>query len=401
MSGLPEEPVVPAVRRARLDRLARSTSKDPPGDIAERIRDALDIDLSSTFAGSRVKHPLGKASGQLSCTLPQIEADVAAGLGFIVLKTVIAEDGTGARSMGAWAEPETRMRVEPRRTNDCREGWTVTWKGRGWHRTLDEYGTFVRDSIMVGKAAGIPIIPSVKYHLPAAGESYRTEEYQYTTELLRKAWRDGGEVGPLTLEKDFSPTLAGDHRAADRDVVLEWLVSVPRLIANAAPEANLGVKVMNALYDDDFQCAMLEVLSMRSMSRPHFLTVFNRLFDPARGVAFGGWELSDRNLRILDRAGRSGLSLPPLSGTGNICSGRVMLEYALRGCSTGQVHTFFQIPRRHYTATGANRTACALHTLLLHPRDGLVPWLWHLEEHGTIATVDGQLRFRDAIGAVA
>jgi hypothetical protein len=401
MRALPEQPMVSADRRARLDRFTKSTSQDPPPNIAERIREALHVDLSSTFAGLSVAHPFGKASGQLSCTLPQVEADLSAGIGFIVLKTVIAEDGTGARSMGAWAEPETRMRVETRPARDGRQGWTVTWKGRGWHRTLEEYGTFLRNSIAHGSAAGVPIVPSVKYHLPAAGESYRAEEYRHTTHVLRNAWREGGAVGPLALEKDFSPTLAGDQRSGVRDTVLEWLVSVPRLIAEAVPDVHLGVKVMNALDDDAFQSAMLDVLSTRTRPRPHFLTVFNRLFDSEHRVAYGGWDLSDRNLRVLDRARDAHVPLPPLSGTGNICSGRVMLEYAMRGCETGQLHTFFQIPRRHYTAMSANRTACALHTLLLHPREGLVPWIWHLEERGTIVSVNGELRFRDVIDRLA
>ena len=82
-----------------------------------------------------------------------------------------------------------------------------------------------------------------------------------------------------------------------------------------------------------------------------------------------------------------------------------MLEYALRGCENGQVHTFFQLPRDSYLATGGagegggSRSSRALHTLLLHPVDGLVAWLWHLNEAARLEEVDGLVRFRDAIGA--
>lgn len=120
---------------------------------------------------------------------------------------------------------------------------------------------------------------------------------------------------------------------------------------------------------------------------------YNRLFDPESKTAYGGYDLSDRNLRVLDRLRNE--PLPPLCGTGNICSGRMMVEYALRGCESGQVHTFFQVPLKEYTATGGGRAARALHTLLLHPTDGLVAWLWHLNEAGRLEERDGLVRFLD------
>ncbi len=77
----------------------------------------------------------------------------------------------------------------------------------------------------------------------------------------------------------------------------------------------------------------------------------------------------------------------------------MMIEYALRGCENGQLHTFFQVPRSEYTNTGGTRTASALHTLLLHQQEGLVPWMWHLHEAGVLEEVGGELRFRDVVGA--
>src|SRR5205807_1338382 len=80
--------------------------------------------------------------------------DAAAGLAFVVLKTVIAEDDAGVRAMAAWAIHETRMRVERRAAADGRPGWTVTWKGRGWDRTLDEYVALVRAGRDLTRAGG-------------------------------------------------------------------------------------------------------------------------------------------------------------------------------------------------------------------------------------------------------
>jgi hypothetical protein len=129
--------------------------------------------------------------------------------------------------------------------------------------------------------------------------------------------------------------------------------------------------------------------------------VFNRLFDPVGRVAYGGWDLSDRNLGVLAALRADRPNLPPLSATGNICNGRVMLEYALHGAENGQIHTFFQVPLSTYTATGGARTARALHTLFLHPTQGLAVWLRHLGEEGRLPVRHGLIRFADAVGAGA
>ena len=63
---------------------------------------------------------------------------------------------------------------------------------------------------------------------------------------------------------------------------------------------------------------------------------------------------------------------------------------------SGQLHTFFQLPLSEYTATGGSRTARALHTLMLHPEEGLVVWLWHLNETGRLDARDGAIHFLDA-----
>lgn len=264
-------------------------------------------------------------------------------------------------------------------------GWTVTWKGRGWHESFDAYLAFTREAVALGREYGMPVAPSVKYHLPGPGEiDFRTAEYTHTTRALLSAWRAAGETGPLLLEKDFSPTLAGDDRSRQRDLIVKWLTEVPGLIRGAvAPgEVVLGMKVMNAMFDDAFQVDLLRAAAPAS----DFLICFNRLFDPAKefegkvGVAYGGPDLSARNLRVLQAARSAGLTLPEISGTGDVCSGKMALGYALLGAQSLQMHTFFQLPDHYYENNNTTKPARALHKLLFHPTDGLVPWLLYLRD---------------------
>jgi hypothetical protein len=126
------------------------------------------------------------------------------------------------------------------------------------------------------------------------------------------------------------------------------------------------------------------------------LVCFNRLWSEARGVAYGGYDLSDRNLRALDAVKSSGIPRPSLSGTGNISSGRMILEYARLGCESVQLHTFFQLPLSEYPATAGSRTQRALHALIFHPESGLIAGLLDLERSGRLHRRDGELRFLDA-----
>ncbi|MGH6690874.1 MAG: hypothetical protein ACREF4_09380, partial [Gammaproteobacteria bacterium] len=284
-------PAAPPLARLETDfeRFKRELPRDFPG----HVRDAYRIDLSARYLGVTIPHPIGKGSGQLSLNPGQLETDAAAGLAFTVLKTVIAQDENGARAMAAWAVPESRMTVERRRAADGREGWTVTWKGRGWDRSFEEYLALVRAGRDLTRTGVLLVVPSVKYHLPRLDEPFRDAEYAYTTRALAGAW---GEP-PLLVEKDFSPTLAGDALAGDRAQILRWLREVPARLRAAAPvPLRLALKLMNARFDDAFQAEMMETAAAGADA----LIVFNRLFDIEQGVAYGGWELSDRNLRVLD-----------------------------------------------------------------------------------------------------
>src|SRR5437867_6343538 len=152
-----------------------------------------------------IPHPVGKGSGQLSLNETQLAEDARAGLAFVVLKTVIAQDEAGTQSMAAWAIHETKMQVEPRRSAGGRTGWTVTWKGRGWDRSLEEYLALVRAGRDLMRAEGLLVVPSVKYHLPRLGEPFRESEYRSPTGRVAAAWREPR----LLMKQDSTPTSAG------------------------------------------------------------------------------------------------------------------------------------------------------------------------------------------------
>jgi hypothetical protein len=227
----------------------------------------------------------------------------------------------------------------------------------------------------------------VKYHLPHGDEPFRDTEYRFTTARLAQAWG----TGPLLLEKDFSPTLAGDERSGERHAILRWLTEVPDRVRTAAPDsARIALKLMNARFDDDFQLEMVGAAGSADA-----LVVFNRLWDAAAGVAYGGWDLSDRNLRVLERLRSAGTPHPPLSGTGNVVTGRVVAAYARAGCTSVQVHTGFQLPRPEYPGEAGSRPALLLHRLLFDPHDGLIACMLELEEQGVLERTRRELRFLD------
>ena len=374
--------------RAQLERDFERFKRELPRDFAAHVLEVYRIDLTARYLGYTLPHPIGKGSGQLSLSEEQLETDRAAGLAFVVLKTAIAEDPEGARSMGAWAIHETKMKVERRLSVAGDEGWTVTWKGRGWDRPFENYLALVRTAADLTRSGEMVTVPSIKCHLPRLEEPFRAGEYAHTTGMLVQAW--GKE--PLPLEKDFSPTLAGDPLADERDQILRWLGEVPGQIRGcaAAPGVRLALKLMNARFDDDFQLEMLGAAGAADA-----LIVFNRLWDPAARVAFGGYDLSERNLRVLGAAQRNGITLPPLVGTGNVCTGRLILEYARTGCESVQLHTFFQLPLSEYPATDGSRPQRALHALVFDPQDGIIAGMLELESSGSVERRGGELRFLD------
>jgi hypothetical protein len=388
---------VPRVANQLARRLAEDFEKfrdGLPRPLEAYVRSAYDIDLTSDYAGLKLKNPFGKASGQLSLARHQVEKDAEAGLGFMILKTLIAQDRAGEQTMREWAIPETRMLVERIRGRSGVEGWTVTWKGRGWFDTFDAYLRLFDESLAIGDAAAMPVVPSVKYHLPTPDEDFwKEEEYNFTTAALVEVWTKHHGTRPMPLEKDFSPTLAGSERAAQQTKVLEWLRTVSGLMHRAAPgKVLVGLKIFNTLFEDSFQLRMLEAVHAipPGEERCDFLIYSNRLFDPTKrfedktGVAYGGPDLSDRNLAALEKFLTAQQDLPrgfeflPISASGDIHSGRIAAEYLLRGASSFQMHTLFQLPDGEFAMRPGSKTEKALHHLLFHPQEGFLAWVLDL-----------------------
>ena len=259
LAGRPDLPE-PVLRQVRDD-FARFARSGLPRDVEGHLRAAYGLDVSGSYAGVPLRNPWGKASGQLSMRRSQVEEAIDAGLGFVVLKTVIAQDAEGRQTMAAWAIKEARMVAEPIVGRDSgATGWTISWKGRGWWQTFDEYLELVRAASALGRDHGMLVVPSVKYHLPAPDEdTWRVEEYTTTTRALLDAYVRPDGVDFLPLEKDFSPTLAGSDRARQRLKILEWLRATPPLIRDAGPAGavKVGLKLFNSLDDDAFQLTML------------------------------------------------------------------------------------------------------------------------------------------------
>ena len=394
-SLLKGKPEIDAASRAALVRDYDRFRTGLPDSIEMYVQDVYKIDLSSEYGDQAIKNPFGKASGQLSLNISQVRRDCDEGLGFVVLKSIIAEDAAGVQSMSEWAIEETRMVVERIVGQDQTEGWTVSWKGRGWYDTFDKYLEFFDEALLVATPVSVLIVPSCKYHLPRAGErEWKTGEYEYTTRRLLEVWQRHYRSAAMPIEKDFSPTLAGSDRAAQAEIIIQWLVRVTSLIRQAASPApiRIGLKLFNAILDDAFQLEMLRAINEKCSGDdvPDFLVYANRLFDSqrefdgVRGIAYGGPDLSTRNLavlrdmRLLEHQGVIPVCRLPISATGNIVSGRVAAEYLLRGASSFQMHTYFQLPSGEYTMKTRGKTARALLDLCFHPDEGLLAWLLHL-----------------------
>ena len=168
----------------------------------------------------------------------------------------------------------------------------------------------------------------------------------------------------------------------------------------------VGLKLFNSLEDDEFQRRLLAE-AFRAPERADFLVYANRLFDPERvfegkrGVAYGGPDLSCRNLRMLIGAAKSTTArlvarVPlELSATGDISSGRLAVEYALRGCTSFQIHTLFQLPASEFAMRSGTKVQRALHRLYFDPDDGFIVWALHAAKRLGLVDGDGIVRFLD------
>ena len=349
-------------------------------------------DLSTDLGGIRVKNPWGKAAGQLSLNTTQVDRDAQGGLGFVVLKTVIAQDESGSSVQKAWMVDAPRMLVERITAKTGEEGWTVSWKGRGWSESFQSYLEFVERSFKLGANQDCLVIPSCQLPLYVGPENPHEKEYRYTLRSLGEALQKSEQPA---LELDLSPTLLKDGPAPSAKQTLEelgWVISEARKLL--PKNIKLGLKLFN-LKSDAEQLALVQG-GAHIWKQLDWLTIANRLFSKEKGISYGGYDLSNRNLAILDAIRKvereSGEQILPLSvsATGNIWNGELLVEYANRGCTTGQLHTYFQLPKGEYGHDLGSRTLSALHELMFNPAQGLIVSLEALREQRSLG---GELNF--------
>ena len=203
-SLLKGKPEIDAVSRAALVRDYERFRTGLPDSLEAYVQDVYKIDLSSEYGDHSIKNPFGKASGQLSLNISQVRRDSEEGLGFVVLKSIIAEDASGVQSMSEWAIEETRMVVERIVGQDQTAGWTVSWKGRGWYDTFEKYLEFFDEALSIATPVSVLVAPSCKYHLPRADErEWKIGEYEYTTRRLLDVWQRHYPSAAMPIEKDF------------------------------------------------------------------------------------------------------------------------------------------------------------------------------------------------------
>ena len=367
--------------------------------VAERVRDTYSVDLSADYAGVSLPHPFGKAAGQLSLNESQVSSDRESGLSFTVLKSAVGVTVTGEVGIEDWEKSAPAMVLEPRVARDGRTGWTVTWKGRGWDKGFNAYLGFYRDAL--GLNPGYPVIPSLMVDVTDRDRAMR--QAGYCLAQLMEVHRDNYPGKLFLVEIDISPTLflLPD---ADRDEAIPDYVrtSVAAFRHGLRAGGACIVKLPNADRGPEFQLQLAKAAIEEGAGKIAGLIVGNRLFDPdaefggQKGIAYGGYDLSNANLETLDRLAAENVK-PPLIGTGNICSGRMMAEYALRGCTAGELHTFFQLPPSSYRAPqeSGGRTWRALRELLYHPDDGLIAVLLKLAKTGMLERMENLVRFLD------
>ena len=175
--------------------------------------------------------------------------------------------------MGAWAIHETRMRVERRAAADGRDGWTVTWKGRGWDRSFDDYLALVRAAGDLTRAGELLAVPSVKYHLPRLDEPFRDGGVPAHDRAARGGVGRGRRCRSRRTSRPRSPGTRWPTSAAR---ILRWLREVP----GADPQAaGSGADPARAQAHERAVRRRLSARDATAAAGADALVCFNRLWD--------------------------------------------------------------------------------------------------------------------------
>ena len=232
-----------------------------PDNLNHYLITKYQVDISARYAGQPISNPFGKASGQLTMNIGQIRESAEAGLGFVVLKTLIAQNAEGHQSMSEWSIPESKMQVEPIKGQSGRSGWTITWKGRGWSRSFEDYIQLCRDSFEISMETGLIVAPSVKFHLPAnLDENWEKTElgkkydiFNEDDELVGQQYEtDTGPIDVLAISKDKKRLLVVElKRGRASDVVVGQVLRYMGFVKEQIAEDDQSVEgVIIALEDD-------------------------------------------------------------------------------------------------------------------------------------------------------
>ncbi len=391
----------------RLDESIRDSLRDDMADtppdsarkISDYVLDKYGVDLTARYASIEIPHPFGKGAGQLSMHEKHVLSDRTNALAYTVLKSAVGVTSGGEVGIDDWQKSSPKMVLETRRACDGRDGWTVTWKGRGWVKGIDAYIELYR--ISLEQNPGYPVIPSMM--VAVADPELAKEQGKYCIGRLSDVFRTSGSSKKFLIEIDISPTLSLLPGSEDDETFSGWVRnSVAAFRDGLAGRGQSIVKIPNAGRGAGYQLDLVKAALDEGGNSIAAMIVGNRLFDRTgefegqKGIAYGGWDLSNINLETLSLFDEKGIHVD-LIGTGNICSGRMMAEYAIRGCDSGQLHTFFQLPPKACRASGGNggRVWRALRELLFHPDDGLIATLLGLEKSGKPARSEGRLKFSD------
>jgi len=366
------------------------------------VAKTYEVDLSGEFAGIPIHHPIGKAAGQLSMTPGHVDSDNTNGLAFTVLKSAVGITPSGEVGISDWEKSAPKMIVEKRRSLDGRDGWTVTWRGRGWDKGFEAYVDFYRT--VLDSNHGYLVIPSLMVDVTSRERA--AEQAANCLGQLIDVFGSAGSEYEFLVEIDISPTLnllpgADDDRTFRRYVA----VSVDAFRKGLNGRGKCIVKIPNGGRDADFQVRLVQDSLDIGGGAVKAVIAGNRLFDKSGefegqvGIAYGGWDLSNINLMTLDGMKNVGLYIPVIA-TGNICSGKIMAEYAVRGCLAGEIHTFFQLKPSAYRAPSGEGglTWRALREIIFHPDDGLVAIMMKLEKTGILPRKSGLLCFKSLPG---
>ncbi|MFH1677004.1 MAG: hypothetical protein ABIC40_08255 [bacterium] len=355
------------------------------------------VDTGGKYAGIDLPHPFGKAAGQLSMKVGHVKTDRDNGLAFTVLKSAVGITEDGEIGINDWERSAPKMIVEKRKARDGREGWTVTWKGRGWDKGFAAYVDFYKNALEIDR--DYPVIPSLMVDVTNPDRAYAQAEF--CLGKLHEIHKSSGIGRDFLVEIDISPTMSLLPGAQDDETFRNYVrTSVVAFHKGLPSKGRCVVKIPNSGRGAEFQLNLVRISIEESREKLAGLVIGNRLFDSEKvfedqkGIAYGGFDLSDANLELLDSMQPYG-NFPPLIGTGNIFSGKMMAEYAVRRCRAGELHTFFQLPADVYRAKSGpdGRIGCVIRELVFHPDDGLIAILFKLEKSGKLPRENGILSF--------